>query len=118
MMIRLSDRPLCAAPALAAVIVAFTILAAPLVFACAASACGNDGADVEARAGQAITWATSLVQWHARRRVATAEPVDIGVLALQGEAESELAAAVDSFDAGMFETALTHARTVEALLNN
>ncbi|TFH24375.1 MAG: hypothetical protein E4H03_03755 [Myxococcales bacterium] len=100
------------------VIAVTTALIASLLAPARATACGNDGADAKTSADQAISWATSLVEWHARRRVATADPADIGIIALQSEAEIELALAVEQFDAAMFEPALDHARTVEALLDN
>ncbi len=100
------------------VIAVTTVLTTSLLAPAPAIACGNNGTDAEGRAEQAISWATSLVEWHSRRRVATADPADVGIVALQGEAEIELTWAIEQFDSGMFEGALDHARTVEALLDN
>ena len=94
------------------------VLATTMLAPSPVAACGNNGADPKAQAEQAISWATSLVEWHSRRRVATADPADVGIVALQSEAEIELASAIEQFGSGMFEVALDHARTVEALLDS
>ena len=100
------------------IIAVTTVLTTSLLAPAPVIACGNNGTDTEARAEQAISWARSLVEWHSRRRVVTADPADVGIVALQGEAEIELTSAIEQFDSGMFEGALDHARTVEALLDN
>jgi len=81
------------------------------------TACGIDGETAQAQAEQAITWASTLVEWHARRRVA-ASPEDATVLTLQAEAENELAEAKAEFAGGMYPEALNRARNVETLLEN
>jgi len=99
-------------------LLAIAVLATQLVAPACASACGNTGEDAQGMARQAITWASSLVEWHSRRRVATAPEGDASVLNLHIRASDELEAARAQFAGGLFPQALTHAKNVEQLLDN
>ncbi len=83
-----------------------------------AQACGARSGDPSTRADQAIEWATSLVLWHATRRVSSADPEDVGIRALQQTAERELSRARESYDSARYDEAVYHADTVAALLDN
>jgi len=98
-------------------LLAVLAIAGPLAVAPPSPACGIDGETAQAQAEQAITWAATLVEWHARRRVAAA-PDDAVLLTLQAEAEGELAEARADFEGGMYPEALNRARNVQTLLEN
>lgn len=89
-----------------------------LTAASSASACDLTGNNPRQRANNAIRWASALVEWHASRRVATAEASDTAVFELQATAEAELANARDTFEDGSYGESLEHAETVASLIDN